>query len=135
MWFLPNDPSSTVGATGGNSRPRGLHDAVMRPMRRAGSSAETGDPRPVGATGPAATLLAVVAGNELDLSLDTPDGWRAQVEEITGEYPTTLGDAGGDWPWWRSWETGYDPESPVDQAVMAAREATFPHHGLDPWFD
>lgn len=30
-------------------------------MRRAGSSAETGDPRPVGATGPAATLLAVVA--------------------------------------------------------------------------
>lgn len=80
-------------------------------------------------------LLAVVAGNELDLSLDTPDGWRARVEEITGEFPATLGDAGGDWPWWRSWETGYDPESAVDQAVMAAREATFPHHGLDPWFD
>ena len=31
-------------------------------------------------------LLAVVAGNELDLSLDTPDGWRARVEEIAGEF-------------------------------------------------
>lgn len=82
-----------------------------------------------------AALLGVVAGREVDLSRETPPAWRQKVEEIVGEYPSTLGDAGGDWPWWRSWETGYDPESPVDQAVMAAREASFPHHGLDPWFD
>jgi hypothetical protein len=37
--------------------------------------------------------------------------------------------------WWRSWEVGYDPADPVDFAVMATREAVFPHHGLDIWFD
>lgn len=80
-------------------------------------------------------LLGVVAGQEVDLSVDTPPGWRARLEEVVGEYPLTMGDAGGDWPWWRSWETGYDPDSPTDQAVMATREAVFAHHGLDPWFD
>ena len=38
-------------------------------------------------------------------------------------------------PWWRSWEVGYDPEDPVDRAVMATRKAVFPLHGLDAWFD
>ena len=37
--------------------------------------------------------------------------------------------------WWRSWDMGYDPASPVDRAVMASRQAVFPHHGLDVWFD
>ena len=32
-------------------------------------------------------------------------------------------------------ESGYDPEDPVDRAVMATREAAFPLHGLDVWFD
>ncbi len=82
-----------------------------------------------------AALLGVVAGRELDLSQETPPRWREQVDELVGEFPPTLGDDGGGWPWWRSWETGYDPDSPVDQSVMATREAVFSHHGLDPWFD
>jgi acetoin utilization protein AcuC len=27
---------------------------------------------------------------------------------------------------------GYDPANPVDQAIMATRQAIFPEHGLDP---
>ena len=34
------------------------------------------------------------------------------------EYPLTMGDAGGDWPWWRSWETGYDQIVRAVQAGM-----------------
>jgi acetoin utilization protein AcuC len=30
---------------------------------------------------------------------------------------------------------GYNPESPTDRAILAAREATFAHHGLDHHFD
>ena len=37
--------------------------------------------------------------------------------------------------WWRSWEMGYDPEDEVDRAIMATRQAVFPLHGLDLWFD
>ena len=37
--------------------------------------------------------------------------------------------------WWRSWAIGYDPEDPVDRAVMATRQAVFPLHGLDVYFD
>jgi acetoin utilization protein AcuC len=37
--------------------------------------------------------------------------------------------------WWRSWAVGFDPEDAVDVAVMATREAAFPTHGLDIWFD
>jgi acetoin utilization protein AcuC len=37
--------------------------------------------------------------------------------------------------WFRSWATGHDPEDAVDRAVMATRQAVFPLHGLDPWFD
>jgi len=51
--------------------------------------------------------------------------------------PQHMGDgvAEGGMMWWRSWEVGYDPEDPVDQAVMATRKAVFPAHGLDVWFD
>ena len=48
------------------------------------------------------------------------------------------------WPWTTSWltegafgvfpsfEGGYDPADAVDQAIMAARKAVFPLHGLMP---
>jgi acetoin utilization protein AcuC len=31
-----------------------------------------------------------------------------------------------------SFESGYDPAEPVDQAIMATRAAIFPEHGLMP---
>jgi acetoin utilization protein AcuC len=37
--------------------------------------------------------------------------------------------------WWRSWDMGYDPNDAVDRAVMATRQAVFPLHGLDIYFD
>ena len=30
---------------------------------------------------------------------------------------------------------GYNPDNAVDRAVMATRQAVFPLHGLDVWFD
>jgi acetoin utilization protein AcuC len=30
---------------------------------------------------------------------------------------------------------GYNPHSEVDRAIMATRQATFEHFGLDLWFD
>ena len=35
-------------------------------------------------------------------------------------------------PAWRDWSEGYDPDSSLDRAVLATREAAFPLHGLDP---
>ena len=37
--------------------------------------------------------------------------------------------------WVQPWNMGYNPENPVDRAVLATRQAVFPLHGLDPWFD
>jgi acetoin utilization protein AcuC len=31
-----------------------------------------------------------------------------------------------------AFENGYDPDEPIDQAIMATREAVFPLHGLMP---
>ena len=72
------------------------------------------------------------------LETPTPDEWRRHVEAITGRTaPTKMGDgvAENDDVWFQSWASGMHPESQVDQAVMATREAVFPHHGLDVWFD
>ena len=32
----------------------------------------------------------------------------------------------------KPFESGYDPEDPVDRAIMATRHAVFPLHGLMP---
>ena len=37
--------------------------------------------------------------------------------------------------WVQPWDLGYNPHSAVDRAIMATREAVFPHWGLDPWYD
>ncbi len=76
-------------------------------------------------------LLAIVAGRPLDPETRVPAAWREHVEAITGwSAPSRLTD--GRTPAWRDWEDGYDPESRLDQAVLATRAAVFPLHGLDP---
>ncbi len=37
--------------------------------------------------------------------------------------------------WVQPWSSGHNPENAVDRAILATRQATFSHHGLDPWFD
>ena len=78
------------------------------------------------------------ADHPIPLETPTPDEWRRHVEAITGRTaPTKMGDgvAENDDVWFQSWASGMHPESQVDQAVMVTREAVFPHHGLDVWFD
>jgi len=81
-----------------------------------------------------AHLVAVAAHRPVSTSAPVPQAWLDHVQETFGRTgPALMGD--GRETWWRSWEVGYDPEDPVDRAVMATRKAVFPLHGLDPWFD
>lgn len=83
-------------------------------------------------------LTAVAAHHPIDLESPVPQEWRDYVTTLVGRPgPPRMGDgvADGGHVWFRSWATGSDPDNPVDRAVMATREAIFPHHGLDIWFD
>jgi acetoin utilization protein AcuC len=76
-------------------------------------------------------LLAEAAGYPIDPVTPTPQLWREYVEWTVAEpAPELMTDgASGAFP---SFETGYDPADPVDQAIMATRNAVFPLHGLTP---
>lgn len=83
-------------------------------------------------------LTAIAAHRPVPLETDVPQEWRDHVQQRLGRPgPPRMGDgvAEGDHVWFRSWATGSDPDNPVDRAVMATRDAVFPHHGLDVWFD
>jgi acetoin utilization protein AcuC len=81
-----------------------------------------------------AHLVATAAHTPVPTSAEVPSGWLEHVRTRLGRPgPAHMGD--GKDPWWRSWEVGYDPEDPVDRAIMATRKAVFPLHGLDAWFD
>lgn len=83
-------------------------------------------------------LTAIAAHHPVPLTQAIPQSWRDHVQELTGEMPPTkMGDgvAEDEDVWFQSWASGMHPESAVDQAVMATREAIFPLHGLDVWFD
>jgi len=83
-------------------------------------------------------LTAIALHRPIPLEAELPQGWLDHVQERCGRPgPAHMGDgmAHRGRVWWRSWEVGFDPEDPVDAAVMATREAVFPGHGLDIWFD
>jgi len=76
-----------------------------------------------------AHLLAEAAGKPIDPATPLPAAYRDQVLNLFGRSaPQTMTD--GRDPWIRSWEAGYDPEDPVDRAILQTREACFPHLGL-----
>ncbi len=81
-----------------------------------------------------AHLVGIAAGHPVHLQTPTPQPWRDYVRERYGKDAPTLMGEGAD-TWWRSWEIGFNPNDPVDRAVMATRKEVFPLHGLDPWFD
>ncbi len=76
-------------------------------------------------------LLAEAAGRPVDPARPTPADWRELVARRTGrgapEQMTEGADAG-----YAAFESGYDPAEPVDQAIMATRNAVFPLRGLMP---
>lgn len=78
-----------------------------------------------------AHLVAVAAGRPLDPATPTPASWRTEVEDLGLAAPATLSD--GVDAAYRSWDAGYDPHRALDRAVLAARTASFPWHGLDPY--
>ncbi|HEU0104097.1 MAG TPA: acetoin utilization protein AcuC, partial [Mycobacteriales bacterium] len=76
-------------------------------------------------------LLAEVAGGP-PVDGATPGDWRAMAAERGREVaPTSLTD--GVEALWTPWEGGDgNPSDGADRAVVATREAVFPHLGLDP---
>ncbi len=76
-------------------------------------------------------LLFEGAGRPLDPASATPESWRAYVAEVTGRpAPERMTEGGhGEFV---SFEDGYNPADPVDQAILATRKAVFPRHGLMP---
>lgn len=76
-------------------------------------------------------LLAEACNHPIDPSEPIPAAFRQLVSDVLRrDPPLTMGN--GRDPWVRSWDSGYNPDDPVDAAVLAARRAAFPHLGIDP---
>ena len=76
-------------------------------------------------------LLAEASGQPLDPGTPTPAPWRQYVARRTGlTAPEHMTD--GAPAVFGPFESGHDPGRPVDQAIMATRNAIFPLHGLTP---
>lgn len=82
-------------------------------------------------------LLAEALGAPIAPETEVPEGFHAFVLEALGrQAPGRMTDGRDPWP--KPLEQGFDPEDALDGAVLATREAVFPHHGLEPepaaWF-
>ena len=76
-------------------------------------------------------LLAEAAGYPIDPAALIPVGWREYAAARTGRRaPERMTDES--MTQYSTFESGYDPADPVDQAIMATRTAVFPEHGLMP---
>jgi acetoin utilization protein AcuC len=81
--------------------------------------------------------MAEALGAPIPPETALPEGFHAFVLEALGrQAPGRMTD--GREPWPRPLAQGFDPDDPVDAAILATREAVFPHHGLHPepdlWF-
>ena len=74
-------------------------------------------------------LLGIVGGHPVDPETATPQSWR---DEIGPWAPTAMTDHAD--IAFTPFEHGISPESRVDQAILATRQAVFPELGLDPGF-
>jgi acetoin utilization protein AcuC len=82
-------------------------------------------------------LVAEMLGSPVAPETAVPAGFHDYVLAALGrQAPGRMTD--GREPWPRPIEQGFDPDDPVDAAILAAREAVFPHLGLQPdpdlWF-
>jgi acetoin utilization protein AcuC len=76
-------------------------------------------------------LLAEAAGRPIDPQAPTPGPWRQYVATRTSQHAPELMTDGADGAF-AAFESGYNPADPVDQAIIATRNAIFPDHGLMP---
>ncbi|HYN30129.1 MAG TPA: acetoin utilization protein AcuC [Dermatophilaceae bacterium] len=85
------------------------------------------------------THLTAIAGHRpVHPEAAVPEEWLEHVRSTLGRSgPARMGDLDpAQLPIWvQPWSLGYNPDNPVDRAVMATREAVFAHYGLDPYFD
>ena len=77
-----------------------------------------------------AHLLAEVAGSPLDPNAALPPDYREHVFNLFGRAAPLTRTDGAD-PWARPWDSGYDPDDPIDRAILQSREACFPFLGLN----
>ena len=80
-------------------------------------------------------LLAEAAGGPIPPRTPTPEEWREFARLRTEQIAPRRMTDGTDVVEVNAWANGFDPASPVDQAVLATRRAVFPEHGLDPMTD
>jgi acetoin utilization protein AcuC len=76
-------------------------------------------------------LLAEASGRPIDPAAATPEQWRAYVSASARQRAPELMTEGADGAF-PDFDSGYDPGDPIDQAIMATRNAVFPLHGLMP---
>ncbi|QTE29160.1 acetoin utilization protein AcuC [Pengzhenrongella sicca] len=79
-------------------------------------------------------LIAIAGHIPLDPETPLPASWSADVAERWGRTPPELMTDGASLAFGH-WRDGYDPADDVDRAIRGAREAVFPHLGLDPQHD
>ncbi|MDO8106483.1 acetoin utilization protein AcuC [Isoptericola sp. b441] len=79
-------------------------------------------------------LIGIAAHAPVPLDAPVPEVWREAGERVFGfPMPTLMGE--GSVVRVRDWSEGYDPADDVDRAILAARNAAFAWHDLDPLYD
>ena len=82
-------------------------------------------------------LIGEASGHPIEPSTPVPEAFAAFVAETMGR-PAPAHMTDGRTPWPKPFDQGFDPQDPVDAAILATRAAVFPRHGLlaepDPWF-
>lgn len=74
-------------------------------------------------------LIAEMIGAPIPPQTPLPEIFRVFVQELLGQNPPGRMTDGRD-PWAQPFERNYHPDDPLDRAIMATREAVFPHWGL-----
>ena len=76
-------------------------------------------------------LLAIVAGKPIDPATAVPADWRDYVRDQLGHVAPLRMTDGRD-ATYTDWSSGYNPDTWLDRAIKATRDASFPLLGLDP---
>ena len=79
-------------------------------------------------------LVGIAIDRPIKPRTDIPEAFREYAVHLLGR-PGPLQMTDGFDPWPKNWEMGYDPADKVDRAVLATRNAVYPHLGLpvDSW--
>jgi acetoin utilization protein AcuC len=78
-------------------------------------------------------LLAIVAGHPIDPATLVPEAWREEVQLRFGRVAPVRMTDGRDASY-VDWSSGYNPDTWLDRAIKATRDASFPLLGLDPTY-